>query len=225
MKSKKRKVVTFIPKLSRDVNENIEMFEEQATMVSNKAGNKLEDIEKLIVKFRESITDKATVNYVFWKVVKIYLDYNYTRKSILERILFRFTPYYFYVYQLVRDGEIVYVGKSERLESRIQQHISSGKIFDSVRVYLCTSEEEQNTLENTCILKIWPEYNKSVNMGSASRNLEIPEFVDMREFKPDFMPPNPCKYKFNNDDKYYYVQCCGFVKKDCVPLPRWFRTK
>jgi hypothetical protein len=65
----------------------------------------------------------------------------------------------FCVYALHHKGEVVYVGSSERVESRIIQHHASGKIFESYSFVIVNSEEEMHELEVRSITSLHPKYN------------------------------------------------------------------
>lgn len=210
-----------IPELSLSVIENIEMFDEQANMNSQKARNLNSDVYKLINEFRDQVEDKTTVNYVFWEVLKLYVEIDYTRRSIIEHLLEKFIPYYFYVYQLIKDGEVIYVGKSDRLNYRLSEHRATGKEFDDVKVYLCTDEREQEVIENTTIIRLWPPLNKYVRLDLADKNLELPEFKTITEVEPDFILRNNIDVRFNIGDNYHLIPDVGFVHKRTIPKPRW----
>lgn len=75
----------------------------------------------------------------------------------------KFRPEYFSVYQLIREGVVVYVGSSTNIESRIVSH-TKDKDFDEVIVCVKDTKEEMLNLENALIFKFRPEYNKSANL-------------------------------------------------------------
>lgn len=219
----KKKVNANVPKLCGFLTKDLEMFVEQADMTSRVAGNKHDDFIPLIKEFRSSIKDKHTVNYVFWFIVKLYVNKEYPRKSILGCILGKFLPYDFYVYQLIDKDQVAYVGKTDRLSKRIGQHKQSGKVFDNVKVYPCKNEKEQDVMENTCIFKLMPPLNKTVRTDLVNHALEVPEFTDIIEFKPDFVAISTSEIRLSITEGYYYLQSIGYISKDKVELPYWFR--
>jgi hypothetical protein len=216
-----KKKVKFIPKLSDSVIENIEMFDEQCYMTSNKARNSKEDMCKLVDQFRDCVTDLHTVNYVFWRIIKLYMSVDYPRKSILQYIMFKFQPYEFYVYQLMKGSEVVYVGKSCRLAERLFTHKADNKDFDNVRLYLCSTIEEQDIVENASILDLLPILNKTVNLEMARKCSKLPEFKPIQELKPDFIGLSLLPYRFTLDDDYHLIQGIGFIHSRVVAKPYW----
>jgi len=219
--TKKRKVVKCIPDLFGSLNDIIEMFDEQCSMVSNMAHNTNEDMYALVDKFREQVTEKQSVNYVFWKVAKLFTEFEYKRKAVMEYLLKAFTPYEFCVYQLMDNEEIVYVGKSYRLNERLNSHISLGKKFNDVRVYFCKDEREQDVVENTCIMRLWPKYNKTVNLSLADKNMCVPEFVALNESRPKFILTSHLDIKVDLREDYHLLQNIGFIHKSTVNKPYW----
>ena len=68
------------------------------------------------------------------------------------------------IYFLINKNEIVYIGRSLNLMSRIGSHIKEGaKIFDSFRLLKC-DEHYIDLLENILINEIRPKYNIAVDM-------------------------------------------------------------
>lgn len=79
------------------------------------------------------------------------------------------------IYFLIRNLEIVYVGQSINIPSRIQTHLNEGsKKFDRVS-YVYLEHEDLDYFETAYILKFRPYYNKSVN-GSLCCPMPIKEF-------------------------------------------------
>lgn len=83
----------------------------------------------------------------------------------------------FCVYALYREGEVVYVGSSTWVPSRILQHISSGKDFDSYSFIQVNSIEEMHEAEVRCIVELDPEYNHGLASTQKSG------FVSMASMK------------------------------------------
>ena len=71
------------------------------------------------------------------------------------------------VYFLVKNKEVVYVGKSDRGMIRINEHSYTEKDFDSFYFVNCKLEKLKN-MENYYILKYKPKYNRNINKISSS---------------------------------------------------------
>ena len=72
------------------------------------------------------------------------------------------------VYFLICDDEIVYVGKSVNIKSRLDQHSMDehrNKNFNKYYVVLC-DPKEVNSLEAYYILKFRPKYNIAIPRGA-----------------------------------------------------------
>ena len=65
----------------------------------------------------------------------------------------------FCVYALYRGDVVVYVGSSTWVSSRVLQHVSAGKDFDSYAFVNVNSIEEMHELEVRSIVQFDPEYN------------------------------------------------------------------
>lgn len=62
------------------------------------------------------------------------------------------------VYFLVKDGDVVYVGRTASLVKRMKQHLHT-KEFDSV-FYVCVAEGDLETVEVEMITHLMPNLNK-----------------------------------------------------------------
>lgn len=67
-----------------------------------------------------------------------------------------------YVYHLISNGEIVYVGKSVNPLGRIGCHFND-KNFDSYELFECESVELSEVLEAERIVELQPPLNKTFN--------------------------------------------------------------
>lgn len=65
------------------------------------------------------------------------------------------------IYFLVMDGEIVYVGQSIDIPSRISRHRREGKEFDSFAYLLC-EKEQLDELESLYITAFMPWLNHTI---------------------------------------------------------------
>lgn len=67
-----------------------------------------------------------------------------------------------YVYHLIKNGEIVYVGKSINPLGMIGSHFND-KDFDSYELFICNSIDESEILESQRIVELQPILNKTFN--------------------------------------------------------------
>lgn len=80
-----------------------------------------------------------------------------------EQIIWKATPYRELkcVYFLIKDSEIVYIGKTNEFFERISRHNRNIE-FDSY-YYIETPPEKQDEVENFYIIKFQPKHNKTIN--------------------------------------------------------------
>ena len=68
-----------------------------------------------------------------------------------------------FVYFLLKNKKIVYVGQTTNGLNRIKEHLlNCNKDFDDFKILKC-DESELNELENNYIIKYNPKYNKNLN--------------------------------------------------------------
>lgn len=65
----------------------------------------------------------------------------------------------YFVYALWDKDEIVYIGKSVRLQSRIDQHAGSSKEFTHFSFIELENEQEMDAVETKLIFELQPKYN------------------------------------------------------------------
>ena len=73
------------------------------------------------------------------------------------------------VYKLIDKGEVVYIGSTIDLASRIKSH-NSDKYFDNVEVCGVENEVGMLSLENSLIYKHLPKYNKMIHTRYIDKN-------------------------------------------------------
>lgn len=76
------------------------------------------------------------------------------------------------VYFLVRGDEVVYVGQSVQIPSRISSHRQGGKVFDLV-FYLTCPAAELDAIESAFIRALKPKLNGNPPKADRSRDAEI----------------------------------------------------
>lgn len=72
----------------------------------------------------------------------------------------------FYVYFLMLEGEVVYVGKTVNLYQRLGHHMTSEKQFDSYHYITYDCAHDQSAAEIAYIVTFDPIHNKSTMDGS-----------------------------------------------------------
>jgi hypothetical protein len=208
-----------IPKLSDNVNENIEILLQQAEQTSNGARNTVDDLIVLSNEFLDSLYNEATRLYVFWKVVDEYICKKYNRPNHLLHILCNLEPKYFIVYQLLKDSEVIYVGKTTNIHKRLVAH--KKKAFNGVSLFKCPDEESQDILEQTLIEKYRPILNKALNFNLVDKSLSLPEFQDISTFHLDFFSASGSKLRLSAHNHVWAN--IGFVAKDKLKnTPHWW---
>jgi len=73
------------------------------------------------------------------------------------------------VYELVSNGEVIYVGQSINVDRRIKEH--SDKVFDAVNIHEC-EECELDSLEVSYIKKYLPVLNIRDNPNAPTRHID-----------------------------------------------------
>lgn len=77
-----------------------------------------------------------------------------------------------YVYFLIHNKKVIYIGMSSNLRGRIWCHVSD-KIFTSVRWFACKSRAKAAKYERRWILKFMPKYNKDICLTLKRRKMGI----------------------------------------------------
>jgi hypothetical protein len=211
-----------IPNLSDNVNENIELILSQAEQTSNGARNKVEDLFKLTDDFLKTLYNDATKEYVFWKITDEYIGKKYYRPNHLLYLCKQLEPKYFIVYQLLKDGEIVYIGKTSNIHKRLASHIKN-KDFNNVLLFKCPDETYQSVLEQTLIEKYRPPLNKSLNLNLIDPSLTLPHFQNILDFNLDFFTPSNMAMRLPANNHVWIN--IGFVSKDKLRnTPHWLNN-
>lgn len=93
-------------------------------------------------------------------------------------------------YHLIRGGEVVYVGQSTNIQSRLKSHVSGPMDFDSFTLFEC-SESELSNNEAEDIVTYNPEHNSLLPVNDkylsvSAYTKEVSEVV--REFADSLEP-------------------------------------
>ena len=115
-------------------------------------------------------------------------------------------PKEIFVYFLLKNKEVVYVGQTTNGLNRIKQHFKEQKKdFDDYKIIKC-SKKDLNELESFYIIKYKPKYNKSLNSSIVKCTYIIFKIKDKIGFNPysikrieEIIEKSPFeKYIFNN---------------------------
>lgn len=106
------------------------------------------------------------------------------KNSELCGFIRKFLPKVYCVYTLYNDKDLVYIGSTCSLDSRLYVH-SKDKVFNRVEVCVKATKEEMVNLENHMINTYQPLYNKTSNIKRSKAyggNILNEVFVPLQEF-------------------------------------------
>lgn len=89
-----------------------------------------------------------------------------------------------YIYFLLDNSEIVYVGQTKCVESRVQQHLNVGRVFDSYSSFDIYNQIP-NEIEADYIVKFNPRENRSLPKNDKYI-LESKAQFETKGIKPSF---------------------------------------
>lgn len=95
-----------------------------------------------------------------------------------------YKPKNYYVYKLYLESELVYVGSTVNLESRLVKHLED-KVFDCVKVCEKQTKGSMLHLEHVLIKEYSPKYNKECNLKNVrlyEGNLDNEIFIHLEDF-------------------------------------------
>lgn len=93
-------------------------------------------------------------------------------------------PKEIFVYLLLKNNQVVYVGQTTNGINRIKQHFIKKEIdFDEYRTIKC-SKKDLNNLEDFYIIKYQPIYNKKINSSIVKSTYIIHKIKDIIGFNP-----------------------------------------
>lgn len=119
--------------------------------------------------------------------------------------------YYPCVYFLIRNGEIVYVGQTNKGLERAISHVKD-KSFDSIGIIKC-KEEELNEKETFYIAKYRPLYNKCLTNALSAKNIK----VRLKELGLDVNKRDIDWWIKTNVPNYYVYNGGYYISGDDVP--------
>jgi hypothetical protein len=213
--NKKRK--NEVIKLSEDLLENIATLVAQCNLTSAQADNDDAHINSFVKSIKGSVNTPEEVMLVWKSLLNAYVSRKVKRGAVIRKALMLFRPFNYFVYLLVKDGDIIYVGKTINVQDRMKDH-TSNKDFDDIRIFACSTKQEQDVLENTCIFKYCPPLNRSVRLKEVDKEMELPAFVSAKDFYFPFLTGCTSKAKvfFLADENYYFFPKLGFVYKPLI---------
>jgi hypothetical protein len=89
-----------------------------------------------------------------------------------------------FIYFLLKNKKIVYVGQTTNGLNRIKEHLlDCNKEFDDFKIIKC-NESELKELENNYIIKFNPEYNKNLNSFNVKSQYVIRKLNEKLNFNP-----------------------------------------
>lgn len=136
---------------------------------------------------KTTLSNQDLVDY-FDILVDIYVSRNVPRIAVLRSLLCIYKPRFYYVYKLYKGTQLVYIGSTKGLSSRMSQHSKTDKDFDKVFITRLSDEQEMLALEQYLIYKEDPPENKVVSLALArSYKSEIPVFENLLEYQPRLM--------------------------------------
>ena len=91
----------------------------------------------------------------------------------------------YYVYKYVANNEIVYIGQSTDLRSRIRQHKNDKlkNLQATIYYFECLNKTAMNSWEYNLINKYHPKYNVALKNQETSINIQEPEWILYQENK------------------------------------------
>jgi len=130
------------------------------------------DKENQIKTILRNILDEDKLNiYIGNKVMSNYNSYYVNYGGNYNYNTYRNKDKYIGVYWLYDMDEVVYIGHSRNLLSRITNHISSNKVWDKVKIILFDNLKIARSVERTLLLNIQTKYNnEKFNKGYTAKS-------------------------------------------------------
>ena len=112
------------------------------------------------------------------------------------------------VYFLMDGADVVYVGSSWNVASRVKDH-KGNKTFDSVKMSKPMPRDEALMSELQTIVKYQPKYNLSWNESSKNGFTSIVQYRNSKAIKPSTRDIKKClfevKNKFTYGGSFYFL--------------------
>lgn len=109
------------------------------------------------------------------------------------------------IYALWEDNEIVYIGQSTNVYTRLEVHKKSDKIFNKYSFFNVKDKNEMDSVESFLIQTLKPKYNKTVEHS----------YVSLKDVRKRAITSNP-KLKWVED--IYTVHLASLLKHKGYPI-------
>lgn len=130
-------------------------------------------------------------------------------------------PKEIFVYLLLKNKKVVYVGQTTNGLNRIKQHKKNKeKDFDDFKIIKCT-KRELNELENFYIIKYKPKYNKKINPEDVKITYIIAQIKDEIGFNPYSIKGIEKIIVKNNLSKKYLKEDIILKRKDAKKISQF----
>lgn len=159
--------------------------------------NRVSDKKRFKRRLRKS---KYVVSYNFERVYGEYdSDMDKIRREVLstaKRIPFN----QYYIYALIKDQEIVYIGQSSNVMARLGSHIQERvKDFDSYSIVCKVNQDEVDEVEQKYIQELKPKYNIVHNKHDSSYVRQKPARNGRHNSKrPDYVAKGKVRQAFRD---------------------------
>lgn len=166
-------------------------------------------LDKCLSKFK--LKDQKILLQQLPAFVKSNPSYNKIAAALFKKIK---DPKYV-VYLLHKAGEVIYIGKSKDVVTRLHTHLKD-KDFDSVSIVDCANKAEQKRCENILIDKLRPTLNKHLALDVTPiklSNLKPQPFTDWLNSQTFFtMPKTNLLHKLGIESDYRgYIRCMSYT--------------
>lgn len=134
-------------------------------------------------------------------------------------------PKQIFVYLLLENKKVVYVGQTTNGLNRIKQHFkNSEKKFDDYKIIKC-SKKDLNEIENFYILKYKPKYNKKINSSNVKITYIIAKLKDVIGFNPYSIKGIEKIIEKSNFQTKYFNGSIVLTKKDAEIISNFLINK
>lgn len=122
----------------------------------------------------------------------------------------------YWVYFLIKEGCIIYIGLTCDYLRRIKEHVSDGRIFDTFRAIEVRSQDDGKRHEKWLIRKFRPKLNKQCTTPIRHLNndgiiIKVPGLL--KEHVNQYVAQKKVKGGLSGMIKRYLIKKTGFEKK------------
>ena len=146
---------------------------------------------------------KRTKGLVSYNLERVYGEYDEEMSQVRKEILSnakRIPFNQYYIYALIKDQEIVYIGQSYNVMQRLGKHIQEGlKDFDSYSIVCKVTQDDVDEVERKYIDDLKPKYNIVHNKHDSSYVRQKPARNDRDNSKrPDYVKKGEVRQAFRD---------------------------